>query len=160
MILIIDSINELKVLMGLPQDDFSLERYFPNSVKREKKEISIVFIKEKLEQMQLDFICDIIVELYLEIFHGRILRKLVIKKLRGEKIDFSVHLFSLSDGRFKCFVPRVMPYKKFLTFLKKYSTPQVNNNIIKTGIKALDKIINGGLRFGDVFVVEVTVYHQ
>lgn len=92
-ILIIDSIDELKVLMGLPQDDFSLERYFPNLVKREKKEISIVFIKEKLEQTQFDFICDIIVELYLEIFHGRILRKLVIKKLRGEKIDFSVHLF-------------------------------------------------------------------
>ena len=153
-LLVLDSIDETKTLIGLPENDFSLERYFLNLIKGEKKNISLILIKESLKSTQLDFLGDIIVELYYKDFEGKILREMKIKKLRSQKIAHSHLMFTLNSGRFKTLEPFPFNTETFVKYINYTSVPKSRRERLKTGIQSIDSLASGGFKRGDLVVIE------
>ncbi|MGQ4833620.1 MAG: ATPase domain-containing protein [Candidatus Asgardarchaeia archaeon] len=153
-LLIIDSIDEIKALVGLPEEDFSLERYFINFIKNEEKKTSLIMIKESIKNTQLDFLGDIILELYYNEFNRKILREIKIKKIRSKKLSHPKLLYTLNGGRFTTIEPfpfKVEAYAKFISYTP---IPKSKRKLVKTGIPSIDRMAGGGLRPGDLLVIE------
>ncbi|MEX2751834.1 MAG: RAD55 family ATPase, partial [Candidatus Freyarchaeota archaeon] len=105
---ILDGLEYLKYNVKIPENDYSIECDILEMA--EKLNANVIFISETDGEGKLDYLVDGIVRLEKEFIDGQILRKLYIEKIRGVRIENSVYLFTLKDGRFTCFEKGIQTY--------------------------------------------------
>ena len=113
--------------------------------------MNLVLISERLETGPLDYIVDGIVELSRISIDYRRAREMVIKKLRGVRIDQHKYGFTLDGGRFRFFGP--FERRKIEKPRKVEIVPNTATNI-STGCVELDRILGGGLPKGSTNIIE------
>ncbi|MHA1721977.1 MAG: gas vesicle protein GvpD P-loop domain-containing protein [Candidatus Baldrarchaeia archaeon] len=146
----IDSLDALKMNLGLSEQNFDLENTLVSMASREK--VNFVLVSEKSGNTMLDYIVDGIVTLTREIMDDCLIRKLYFEKIRGMEIERPVLLYTLRDARFTYFKSEVVPYPSEFT-----SPPLITSEgKISTGIQSFDELFGGGLRpEGSVHLLEV-----
>ncbi|MBE0517385.1 MAG: hypothetical protein IBX41_08390 [Methanophagales archaeon] len=113
--------------------------------------MNLILVSEGSEATPFDYIVDGIIELSRIAIDYRRARELVIKKLRGVRIDQHKYGFTLDGGRFRYFSPFEM---------RKVEKPRrveiVPNTAqyISTGCVEMDRILEGGLSRGSTALVE------
>jgi len=113
--------------------------------------MNLVLISERLETGPLDYIVDGIVELSRISIDYRRAREMVIKKLRGVRIDQHKYGFTLDGGRFRFFGP--FERRKIEKPRSVEIVPNTATNI-STGCVELDRILGGGLPKGSTNIIE------
>ena len=113
--------------------------------------MNLILISERLETGPLDYIVDGIVELSRISIDYRRAREMVLKKLRGVRIDQHKYGFTLDGGRFRYFGP--FERRKIEKPRKVEIVPNTATNI-STGCVELDRILAGGLPKGSTNIVE------
>lgn len=113
--------------------------------------MNLILISERLETGPLDYIVDGIVELSRISIDYRRAREMVIKKLRGVRIDQHKYGFTLDGGRFRYFGP--FERRKIEKPRKVEIVPNTTTNI-STGCVELDRILAGGLPKGSTNIIE------
>jgi len=113
--------------------------------------MNLILVSEGSEATPFDYMVDGIVELRRITIDYRRARELVIKKLRGVRIDQHKYGFTLDGGRFRYFSPFEM---------RKVEKPRrveiVPNTVthLSTGCVELDRILGGGLSRGSTALLE------
>lgn len=108
----------------------------------------MLFVTEKSGENRLDYLTDGVVRLEREILNGRLVRRIYLEKIRGEKIRQPYYLFTLNEGRFTSFSPKILP--SLIYDMDKLVAKQ--ENLIPTGIKMLDT--RGGIPKGSFNLLE------
>ncbi len=113
--------------------------------------MNLILISERLETGPLDYIVDGIIELSRISIDYRRAREMVLKKLRGVRIDQHKYGFTLDGGRFRFFGPferRKIEKPREVEVVPNTAT------CISTGCVELDRILAGGLSKGSTTIVE------
>ncbi len=113
--------------------------------------MNLILISETTETRLLDYIVDGIVEMRKVTLHGRMAREIILKKLRGIRIDQYKYGFTLDGGRFGFFRPfrrREIGKKRRVEIVP--NTPEY----LSTGCVEIDRILEGGLRRGSTTIME------
>ncbi|MBC8521858.1 MAG: hypothetical protein H8D26_07725 [Methanomicrobia archaeon] len=113
--------------------------------------MNLILISERLDTTPLDYIVDGIVELSRITVHYRRAREMVIKKLRGIRIDQHKYGFTLDGGRFRYFGS--FPRRKIEKPRRVEVVPNTDT-YISTGCVEIDRILGGGLSKGSTNIVE------
>ena len=113
--------------------------------------MNLILISERLETTPLDYIVDGIVELSRISIDYRRAREMVLKKLRGVRIDQHKYGFTLNGGRFRFFGP--FQRRKIEKPRRVEIVPNTATNI-STGCVEIDRILDGGLSKGSTTIVE------
>ncbi len=113
--------------------------------------MNLILISERLETSPLDYIVDGIVELSRITVDYRRAREIVIKKLRGIRIDQHKYGFTLDGGRFRYFSS--FPRRKIEKPRRVEVVPNTDTNI-STGCVEIDRILEGGLSRGSTNIIE------
>ncbi|MEM3564511.1 MAG: gas vesicle protein GvpD P-loop domain-containing protein [Candidatus Jordarchaeaceae archaeon] len=135
---ILDGLEYLKYNVKIPENDYSIECDILEMA--EKLNANVIFISETDGEGKLDYLVDGIVRLEKEFIDGQILRKLYIEKIRGVRIENSVYLFTLKDGRFTCFEKGIQTYPSTADLPK----VEKKEGKISTLIPELDNVLRGG----------------
>ncbi len=146
----IDSLDALKMNLGLPKENFDLETTLVSMASKEK--VNFILVSERSENTMLDYIVDGIVTLTREIVNNRLVRKLYLEKIRGVEIDNPVILYTLKDARFTHFESSYIPYPS------RFESPPLitSEGKISTGMPSFDKLFGGGLKpEGSIHLLEV-----
>ncbi|MEM2143906.1 MAG: gas vesicle protein GvpD P-loop domain-containing protein [Candidatus Jordarchaeaceae archaeon] len=146
---IVDSLDALKAHLNISEANLTLESNLLEL--GEKTSTNMLFVTENSSESKLDYLTDEVVRLEREVLNKRLVRKIYLEKIRGEKIHQPYYLFTLKDSRFTTFKPEMFPRIKHvidITELKK------RKNLIPTSIKELDRILYGGLRKGTLNLFE------
>lgn len=146
----IDSLDALKVNLGLPEENFDLETALVSMASKEK--VNFILISEKSGSTMLDYIVDGIVTLTREIVNNCLMRKLYLEKIKGVEIGNPVVLFTLKNARFTHFESSHIPYPSI------FKAPPLitSEGRISTGISSFDKLFGGGLKpKGSAHLLEV-----
>nr|MDO8082892.1 gas vesicle protein GvpD [Candidatus Freyarchaeota archaeon] len=146
---IIDSLDALKANLNISEKDVTLESILLEL--GEKTATNMLFITETNAENRLDYLTDGVVRLEREVLNRRLMRKLHLEKIRGEKIRQPYYLFTLKDSRFTTFKPEIFPRVKHIT---EVTTLKKRRGLIPTSIKELDSILYGGLRKGTFNLLE------
>jgi len=144
-ILIIDSIEAVEKVIKAPvfEELVSISEDF---------EMNLVFVSEKMEMTENDYLVDGVIELRREIKDGRTLRKMILHKLRGVEIDQPEYLFTLKDGRFRVFESfSYEPPEKPRLFEPLEDT---DDEHFSSGSRSLDEIF-GGFPKGSTVLFEI-----
>ncbi|MFB6283148.1 MAG: gas vesicle protein GvpD basic region 2 domain-containing protein [Halobacteria archaeon] len=119
--------------------------------------IDIVLVSENYGNTELDYIVDGVVEMKVDgDASGRAIRKMVLEKLRGVKIDNRVESFTLSGGRFSTFVPVELTEIYGNDVLEVGSTEETKVKF-STGIPEFDDVLEGGYNRGSVIHLELGI---
>jgi KaiC/GvpD/RAD55 family RecA-like ATPase len=121
-----------------------------------QKNYNLVIILETEQESYLDYLVDGIISLDNPFFESdKKFRELHLFKLRGVKINQPSYLFTLNNGRFTCFPP-----SQFFRFKIPERIPVIEdkNSKISTGIPNFDRILDGGLQSGRIFLIEIHPY--
>lgn len=148
--IIVDSIDALKSNLRIPKDDLNTERDVLDMA--ERVDANTIFISEATEESELDHLVDGVVRLKKEIWNERLLRKLYIEKVRRTKIENPTYLFTLKEGRFKCFDTGLS-----INFVQK-EFPKIEEKKrlkIPTLIPELDEILAGGYERGTFNIFDI-----
>jgi len=113
--------------------------------------MNLILISERLETTPLDYIVDGIVELSRITVDSRRAREILIKKLRGIRIDQHKYGFTLDGGRFRYFGP--FPRRKIEKSRRVEVLPNTDTHI-STGCVEIDTILVGGLERGSTTIIE------
>ncbi len=113
---------------------------------------NIAMIMEKPSDDPMDFLSDGIVTLYESDIEDRRLREMKLNKLRGTLIRLPKYLFTLEEGRFRCF--SAFTTEKITRPVVPFPRPDCEDRI-PTCIKALDEILGGGFERGSVNLIEI-----
>ncbi len=113
--------------------------------------MNLILISETTDTTPLDYIVDGIVELSRMTIDYRRAREMVLKKLRGIRIDQHKYGFTLDGGRFRFF--RSFQRRKIEKPRRVEIVPNTATNI-STGCVELDRIVEGGLSKGSTTIVE------
>ncbi len=150
-ILIIDSVDALKLNLGLSPGNFGLE----NSLLEmgEKTGTSVIMVSETESECKLDSIVDGVVTLKKRFLEDRILREILVEKMRGAEIRNPIYLFTLAGGRFTYFKNSYhsIPPREIKTQIG-----GVETDIIPTTIPELDEALNGGLKRSSLNMMELS----
>ncbi|MBS7249740.1 MAG: hypothetical protein KIH08_03980 [Candidatus Freyarchaeota archaeon] len=136
--MILDGLESLKHNVKIPENDYSIE--YDILEMAEKLNVNVIFISETDGESKLDYLVDGIIRLEKEFIDGQLLRKLYIEKIRGMRIENSVYLFTLKDGRFTCFDKGIQTYLTTADFPK----VERREGKISTLIPELDNVLQGG----------------
>ncbi len=149
-ILIIDSIDALKLNLNLSLGDLSLENNLLEM--GEKTGTSFIMVSETDSECKLDSLVDGVATLRKRLLEDRILREISIEKMRGAEIKHPIYLFTLAGGRFTYFKNSYhsIPPKEIKT--KK----EVEADTIPTTIPELDEVLNGGLKRSSLNIMEIS----
>ena len=150
LIIIVDSLEALKSNLRIPEEDLSVERDVLEMADR--LDASVIFVSETSEENKLDYLVDGVMRLEKELVNERLLRKLYIEKVRGTKIEKPMYLFTLKDGRFRCFEKGIqinLVHKELpkLEKMKKRKIPTLNEE--------MDRILSGGFQKGTFNIFDV-----
>jgi KaiC/GvpD/RAD55 family RecA-like ATPase len=113
--------------------------------------MNLILVSEGIEATPFDYIVDGIVELSRIAIDYRRARELVIKKLRGVRIDQHKYAFTLDGGRFRYFSPFEM--RKVEKPRRVEVVPNTATHL-STGCVEIDRILAGGLPRGSTTIVE------
>ena len=141
-LVVVDSIDSLAERYGIAMNRIV------NTLQKDLVENSgtnIVYVLETSERTPMDFLGDGIVLLSSDEKEGRRVRRLVIEKLRGSRIDCWRYSFTLADGRIQIFEPTVACIPEEMKRHQPVADPGERN--ASTGMKNVDKVV-GGLPLG------------
>ncbi|MGB7002533.1 MAG: gas vesicle protein GvpD P-loop domain-containing protein, partial [Halobacteriota archaeon] len=113
--------------------------------------MNLILISETTETETLDYLVDGIIEMSRVSLHERRGREIVLKKLRGVRIDQHKYGFTLDGGRFKYFEP--FPMRRIDKPRRVEIVPNTPTHI-STGCVEIDTILTGGLSKGSTTIVE------
>ncbi|MCD6461888.1 MAG: hypothetical protein J7L61_04005 [Thermoplasmata archaeon] len=116
----------------------------------ENSNTNVIFVLEKPEAQNLEYLVDGVVQLKCWYHEGRIVREIRMEKLRATEIRQPSYLLTLQGGRFTLFEP-------FENHKKTSAWTPIENPQGKytTGIADLDTLLGGGLKKGSYTVLEV-----
>lgn len=116
----------------------------------ERSRAKVIITVEDPNDSTFDYIADGIIELKDDFFKGHKMRKIVLTKLRGIKIERASYFFTLNNGIFRSFEP-YNPSAYETSFLPMDSVPLTRNvsdlfveSYFSTGYNELDKALRGG----------------
>lgn len=132
------------------RDRLKIEKAFVALV--DKANATIIFVSEEPEQTTLDYLVDGVVELCDDRVEDRRIREIYLRKLRGIKISQPIYLFTLQDGRFKCFGPHEVQTPT--NSVKLEPIPDPDKDHISSGVRDFDEILGGGFLRGSVNILE------
>lgn len=112
---------------------------------------SAIFVSEEPMKTTIDYLVDGIVILSQSELDGRRIRDIELNKLRGKRISHHRLLFTLNDGRFRCFPPYE---RKTIEKTRKWKPVPDSKDYFSTGSEDLDKILGGGYPRGSYVVLE------
>lgn len=113
--------------------------------------MNLILISETTDTTPLDYIVDGIVELSRTTIDYRRAREMVLKKLRGIRIDQHKYGFTLDGGRFRFFSP--FQRRRIEKPRRVEVVPNTATNV-STGCVEIDRILEGGLSKGSTTIVE------
>ncbi|MEM3237454.1 MAG: gas vesicle protein GvpD P-loop domain-containing protein [Thermoplasmata archaeon] len=116
---------------------------------------NIIFILEKKRSEQLEYIADGVFVLDQDMYEGRKVRSLNIIKMRGVSFKFSKYMITLNGGKFRIFSPTAEISLQGLENIEKDYNMQ-NKNLITTGSKDLDTMLDGGFKYGTLNLISVS----
>lgn len=144
-VLIIDSIEAVEkvIKVSVFEELVSISEDF---------EMNLIFVSEKKEITESDYLVDGVVELRREIEDGRTVRKMIIQKLRGVEIEQPEYLFTLKNGRFRI----LNPFSYEMPEESKLFEPlgDLNEDRFSSGSRSLDEIF-GGFSKGSSILFEI-----
>ena len=146
---IIDSIDALKTSLGVPWNDYSIEKSLFDITKTSN--INLVLVVERFDVIQLDYLADGVIELEHTIRDGRTLRFMRLKKIRGKAIPKPEYVYTLKDGRFQFFSCLDKPTGEKITV----EPINKKTELMSSGVAHLDKVLGGGFQLGSFNVIEV-----
>jgi KaiC/GvpD/RAD55 family RecA-like ATPase len=151
-ILVIDSWEAI-MSGGKEEKKEELEKVLTDLVRSYATEykMNLILISETTETEILDYLVDGIVEMSRVSLHERRGREILLKKLRGIRIDQHKYGFTLDGGRFKYFGP--FPMRKIDKPRRVEIVPNTPTHI-STGCVEIDTILTGGLSKGSTTIVE------
>jgi len=151
-ILVIDSWEAI-MSGGKEEKKEELEKVLTDLVRSYATEykMNLILISETTETEILDYLVDGIVEMSRVSVHERRGREILLKKLRGIRIDQHKYGFTLDGGRFKYFGP--FPMRKIDKPRRVEIVPNTPTHI-STGCAEIDTILTGGLSKGSTTIVE------
>jgi KaiC/GvpD/RAD55 family RecA-like ATPase len=121
-----------------------------------QKNYNLILILETDQDSYLDYLVDGIISLNKYYFESnKQVRELNLLKLRGVKINQPTYLFTLNNGRFTSFSPFLRSTVKLPE-----NIPLIpdQNSKISSGIPSFDRIVDGGLTPGTIFLNEADPY--
>ena len=146
-VIIIDSIDAI--------ESFSDKETLRNNAKIlqtwcERSKAKVIITVEDSHDSTFDHIADGIVELKDDFFEGHKIRKIVLSKLRGIKIERLSYFFTLNNGVFRSFEP--YSPSAYETSFRPIDSPPLTKNVsdlfvesyFSTGFIELDKALKGG----------------
>ena len=153
-LIVIDSLEALKSNLNIMHESFSLEEAL-FEVSRDLKG-NLVFVSEKVDITPVDYMVDGIVVLG-KSKEERLIRYLQLVKIRGIEIENPTPIFTLINGEFKTLHFQVRSFYDYVVNLglKTFNYIKSSANFISTGIKYLDKILDGGYWNGTLNLVEI-----
>ncbi|HUV79884.1 MAG TPA: gas vesicle protein GvpD P-loop domain-containing protein [Candidatus Bathyarchaeia archaeon] len=113
--------------------------------------MNLILIAETSATTPLDYIVDGIVEMTRIDIDYRRGRQLVLKKLRGTRIDQHKYGFTLDGGRFRHFGPFE---RRKIEKARKIEVVPNTAKYISTGCAGIDTILGGGMATGSTHIVE------
>ncbi|MGB2727079.1 MAG: gas vesicle protein GvpD P-loop domain-containing protein [Halobacteriota archaeon] len=113
--------------------------------------MNLILVSETTDTTPLDYIVDGIVELSRTTIDYRRAREMVLKKLRGTRIDQHKYGFTLDGGRFRSFSP--FQRRRIEKPRRVAVVPNTATNV-STGCVEIDRILEGGLNKGSTTIVE------
>lgn len=151
-ILVIDSWEAI-MSGGKGEKKEELEKVLTDLVRSYATEykMNLILISETTETEILDYLVDGIVEMSRVSVHERRGREILLKKLRGIRIDQHKYGFTLDGGRFKYFGP--FPMRRIDKPRRVEIVPNTPTHI-STGCVEIDTILTGGLSKGSTTIVE------
>ena len=151
-ILVIDSWEAI-MSGGKEEKKEELEKVLTDLVRSYATEykMNLILISETTETEILDYLVDGIVEMRNVTLHQRRGREILLKKLRGIRIDQHKYGFTLDGGRFKYFGP--FPMRRIDKPRRVEIVPNTPTHI-STGCVEIDTILTGGLSKGSTTIVE------
>lgn len=147
-IIVIDS---LEGISGKYNINESLFAYMIQKDLVESADATVIFVSEKDTQSPEDYVVDGIIRLSYRIDDGRRFREISITKLRGMDIQNSGYAFTLNSGKFHTFGSFEMKGKK----VSRWIPIKDGNGYYSTGIEDLDRILEGGIKYGSFFNIQV-----
>ena len=117
----------------------------------ENSHTDLIFVMEKSEAPQLEYLVDGVISLSMGEVEGRRVREVGLQKLRATEISQPGYLLTLQHGRFHCFEP-------FLPNRAEHNGWEVRPDTethYSTGITDLDMLLMGGFKKGSYNVVEI-----
>jgi len=119
----------------------------------EDLEMGLIFVSEKDRMTENDYIVDGVVELKMEISDGALLRKMIIRKLRGMEIEQPEYLFTLRGRRFRVFEPFSFEIPESPKIFEPLEDPDEDH--FSSGSRSLDEIFEPGYSRGSTILFEV-----
>ncbi|MFQ5710421.1 MAG: ATPase domain-containing protein [Candidatus Geothermarchaeales archaeon] len=116
------------------------------------KSASIVLVSETTKQTSLDYMVDGVVTLYRGRVENRLCREVELNKLRGMSTTKDRYVFTLKDGRFRCF-PLFAPKPPWEP--KRWEPIPDTETHFSSGSEDLDKLLGGGFRRGSSNLLEI-----
>lgn len=125
----------------------------------ERSGTNMVFILGQPTANDADFLVDGVISLHMKDVEGRRVREFLIEKLRTVNIKQPTYIFTLSDGKFRCFEP--YKYQK-ISEPRLWEPIQDTSLCFSTGSKDLDEMLGGGYLKGSYNLIEIdgTVSHD
>ncbi|MFP3318435.1 MAG: gas vesicle protein GvpD P-loop domain-containing protein [Thermoplasmata archaeon] len=147
-IIVIDSLEGITGKYNINEAMFA---YMIQNDLVESADATVIFVSEKESESMEDYVVDGIINISYSIEDGRRIRKFTLKKLRGGEINTSSYAFTLDSGRFYVFQPLEIRGK----INKSWRAIPEKDGMYSTGIKDLDKLLGGGIRYGSFFNIQV-----
>lgn len=158
--LVIDSIDAIKTTMGLPWDNYQLEKALFEIASVIKA--NIIIVVERYDVIKLDYLVDGIVENIRQLEKGRVIRYSLIEKIRGHRITTPVVMFTLTNGKFGSFecIYSQDPMRSGLVTkgVEEKVKNLDNSNVVPTNIEVIDNLLGGGFRAGSFNIFEIHPY--
>jgi KaiC/GvpD/RAD55 family RecA-like ATPase len=108
-----------------------------------KTKTKIILLVEYTGQTALDYLVDGVIAIESDMYEERRLRRMIMQKLRGCEITNPVRLFSLNNGVFKAFTEFKGVEMDGENSGIPAPFPDLSDMRISTGIRDLDRVING-----------------
>jgi len=148
-LVVIDSIEALSERYGI-----SAQRIMSTIQKDlvEQSGTNVVYVMETWKDTSLDYLGDGVVILEDDEMEGRRVRRLIIEKLRGSRIDRWKYMFTLLDGRVTVFEPTPPPLTIPLPRHEPIEDP--SSGKVSMGDEGFDRVF-GGLSKGTLTLLEI-----
>lgn len=117
----------------------------------ENSHTDLIFVMEKSEAPQLEYLVDGVISLSMGEVEGRRMREVRLLKLRATEIKQPGYLLTLQHGRFHCFEP----FRPNREDHNGWNVRPDTDSHYSTGITDLDTLLQGGFKKGSYNVVEV-----
>ncbi len=117
----------------------------------ENSNTDVVFVLEKDEAPELEYLVDGVVRLDYTEFDARRIREISLEKLRAVEIEQPKYIFTLNRGKFRSFSMEDNTSDK----KSKWVPVDEPDGLYSTGIPDMDRILGGGFKKGSYNVVEL-----